>query len=182
LGVAPLPGSRVTFDADGKEQPTGQGSVNRVPYFGWAARVGVVSSKCANPEAAWDFLTDAGLPDRAALELIASPRWGAGPYRNSQLDTKARAKWYAYGLAGPETERMTSALRDNLGIGVLNYRLRLRTPNEQALTAAFDAEVRKAIEGGATPAVALKAANDRWAEIMRQTPGWREQARKSLGL
>jgi multiple sugar transport system substrate-binding protein len=182
LGVAPLPGSRVTFDANGLEQPTGQGSVNRVPYLGWGARVGVVSTRCAAPDAAWDFLADVGQPDRTALELIAAPRRGAGPYRISQLETKARQRWFGYGLDPNETERLTSALRDNLGFGVQNYRLRLRTPNQHELTAALDAELRKAIQGSTSSAEALKAANDRWAEIIRRQPGWRDQARKSLGL
>lgn len=182
LGVAPLPGSRITFDANGNEQPTGQGSVNRVPYLGWGARVGVVSTRCANPDAAWDFLADVGQPDRTALELIASPRWGSGPYRISQLETKARARWFGYGLDANETERLTSALRDNLGLGVQNYRLRLRTPNQHELAVALDAELRKAIQGQTPPTEALKAANDRWAEINRGQPAWANQARKSLGL
>lgn len=184
LGVAPLPGTRVTFDANGQERPTGQGSVNRVPYLGWGARLGVVSAKCTAPAAAWDFLTDVGLPDRTALELISAPRWGAGPYRTSQLEIKNRYRWFGYGLAGNDTERLTSALRENLGLGVQNYRLRLRTPNQHELTAALDAELRKAIRGEVPPAAAMKAANDRWAEIIRQQPPdkWRTQARRSLGL
>ncbi|MBO0698871.1 MAG: hypothetical protein J2P46_10785, partial [Zavarzinella sp.] len=184
LGVAPLPGTRVTFDASGQERPTGQGSVNRVPYLGWGARLGVVSAKCTAPAAAWDFFTDVGLPDRTALELISAPRWGAGPYRTSQLEIKNRYRWFGYGLAANDTERLTSALRENLGLGVQNYRLRLRTPNEHELTAALDAELRKAIRGEVPPAAAMKAANDRWAEIIRQQPpdNWRKQARRSLGL
>jgi multiple sugar transport system substrate-binding protein len=184
LGVAPLPGTRITFDADGQEQPTPQGTVNRVPYVGWGARLGVVSANCADPAAAWDFFADAGLPDRTALELISAPRWGAGPYRTSQLETKAQPRWYAYGLTANDTERLTSALRDNLGLGVQNYRLRLRTPNQHDLTAALDAELRKTIRGETSPAAALKAANDRWAEIIRRQPAaeWQKQARKSLGL
>ena len=63
-----------------------------------------------------------------------------------------------------------------------NYRLRLRTPNQHELTAALDAELRKAVEGSIPPAEALKAASERWAEIIRRQPGWRDQARKSLGL
>jgi ABC-type glycerol-3-phosphate transport system substrate-binding protein len=182
LGVAPLPGSRVTFDANGQEQPTGQGSVNRVPYLGWGARVGVVSTRCAAPDAAWDFLEDVGQPDRTALELVAARRWGAGPYRVSQFETRARARWFGYGLMPDETERLTNSLRDNMGFGVQNYRLRLRTPNQHELTAALDAELRTAIQGQTPPAEALKTANDRWTEIIRRQPGWRDQARKSLGL
>jgi ABC-type glycerol-3-phosphate transport system substrate-binding protein len=183
LGVAPLPGARVTFDAEGREHPTGQGAVNRVPYLGWGGRVGVVSTKCAAPDAAWDFLADVGQPDRSALELIAAVRWGAGPYRTSQLETRARPRWYGYGLTAAETERLTSALRDNLGLGVQNYRVRLRTPNQHELTAALDDSLRTMLNGTTPAADAMAAANERWAEIIRKQPDvWRAQARRSLGL
>ena len=182
LGVAPLPGARMTFDADGQEQRTAQGTVNRVPYLGWGARLGVVSTRCANPAAAWDFLADVGMPDRMALELIAAVRWGAGPYRTSQLDIRARPRWYGYGLSAAETERLTSALRDNLGLGVLNSRVRLRTPNQEELTAALDDELRKILHSDVPADGGMAAANERWARIIRNHPDWRAVARKSLGL
>jgi ABC-type glycerol-3-phosphate transport system substrate-binding protein len=185
LGVAPIPGARVIFDADGTPRPTGQGAVNRVPYLGWGGRVGVVSAKCSAPEAAWDFLADVGLPDRTALELLADPRIGAGPYRTSQLDTRARPRWFGYGLPAGQVDRLTNALRDNLGPGVQNYRLRLRTPNQHVLIAAFDEDLRSFLKAPkADPAAALARANRRWAEIIAKEPPaqWRTQARRSLGF
>jgi ABC-type glycerol-3-phosphate transport system substrate-binding protein len=184
LGVAPLPGARMTFDATGLERPTERGLVNRVPYVGWGGRLGVVSASAAAPEAAWDFLADAGLPDRSALELLADPRWGAGPYRTSQLEARSRSRWYGYGLTATETERLTAALRDNLGISVENYRVRLRTPDHADLDAAIDAALRDLLATKKDPAAAMAQANDEWRRLIDRQPRdqWARLARKSLGF
>jgi ABC-type glycerol-3-phosphate transport system substrate-binding protein len=184
LGVAPLPGSRFTFDANGEKRPTDQDTVNRVPYLGWGGRAGVVSAKCANTAAAWDFILDGGLPDRAALDLIATPGIGAGPYRMSQLDVRARSRWFAYGLSAIETERLTSALRDNLGLGVQNPRLRLRTPNQHELAAALDEDLRAMLKDQTPVEQAMAKANNRWKQIILKQPAaqWNAELRVSLGL
>ena len=182
LGVAPLPGAEFTFDAAGTQRPTDQKTVNRVPYLGWGGRFGVVSARCSDPAAAWDFLIDIGLPDGLALDLIASPRWGAGPYRTSQLDSRARPRWFGYGLPAAETDRLIAALGDNLGPSVENYRIRLRTPNQAELAAALDEELRKVIH--AREPADLSAANRRWKAITDQMPGakWKALLRTSLGI
>lgn len=185
LGVAPLPGARFTFDATGARRPTERGLVNRVPYLGWGGRLGVVSASCANAAAAWDLLADAGMPDRGALELLANPRWGAGPYRTSQLEARARARWYGYGLSAAETERLIAALGENLGLGVENSRVRLRTPNHADLDAALDADLRASLSGkGPSGADAMAKANADWKAIIDRQPrdAWLKVARKSLGF
>jgi hypothetical protein len=185
LGVAPLPGARVTFDGAGQDRPTERGLVNRVPYLGWGSRLGVVSATCANPAAAWDFVADAGLPDRAALELLADPRWGAGPYRASQLEARSRSRWYGYGLTTTETERLTTALGDNLGLGVENYRIRVRTPDHADLDAALDAGLRALLTGKEKkPAEVMAKINADWKAIIDRQPRevWRALATKSLGF
>jgi len=184
LGVAPLPGATFTFDAKGERKDTGQGALNRVPYLGWGGRVGVVSATSANQAAAWDFLADAGMPEGTALDLLAAPRWGAGPYRTSQLETGAQPRWYAYGLSEAESERLVSALRDNLGQGIQNYRLHLRTPNQHEIAPELDAELRAVAAGSRKPDEAMRAANDRWRKVIEKLPAdqWEEAARKSLGL
>lgn len=184
LGIAPLPGAGFTFNAKGQRQPVERGGVNRVPYLGWSGRVGVVSATCPHPEAAWDFLADAGMPERAALDLLADPRWGAGPYRTNQLDSHARSRWYAYGLSATETERLTSALRENLGLGILNYRIPVRTANHAELDAAVHRHLRQMLETGQDPAAAMAAANAEWKTIIERTPRaeWLARARKSLGF
>jgi ABC-type glycerol-3-phosphate transport system substrate-binding protein len=184
IGIAALPGSRFTFDAKGEQKPTVRDTVNRVPYLGFAGRIGVVSTKCATPEAAWDFLVDAGMPERNALDLIADPKWGAGVYRSSQLDGKARSRWYAYGLSASETERLTNSLRDNLGLGTQNYRIRLRTPDHADLDAALDRDLREVLKGTQPPEAGMKKANADWTSIIDRQPRgpWLEVARKSLGF
>jgi ABC-type glycerol-3-phosphate transport system substrate-binding protein len=184
LGIAPLPGARFTFDAKGQQRPTVRGTVNHIPYLGYSGRIGVVSAKCAAPEAAWDFLVDAGMPDRNALDLIADPRWGAGVYRSSQLDGKARSRWYAYGLSAFETERLTNALRDNLGLGTQNYRIRLRTPDHVDLDAALDKDLRAILKGTLPADAGMKKANADWTSIIDRQPRqlWLEVAKKSLGF
>jgi hypothetical protein len=123
------------------------------------------------------------LPDRTALDLIAAPRWGAGPYRTSQLDTRARSRWFAYGLSAIETEHLTSALHDNLGQGVQNYRLRLRTPNQGEMATALDEELREMIKNRTPADQAMQNANRRWTEIKGKLPPdeWKKLMRKSLG-
>ena len=74
LGVAQIPGSRKTFDLDGKERLTDRELVNRVPYLGWGGRLGVVSASCAAPDAAWAFLVDAGLPESMHIGHVRR-RW-----------------------------------------------------------------------------------------------------------
>jgi ABC-type glycerol-3-phosphate transport system substrate-binding protein len=185
LGVAPLPGAGFTFDASGNRRRTERGLVNRVPYLGWGGRVGVVSASCTNAAAAWDLLADAGTPDREALELVANPRWGAGPYRTSQLEARARARWYGYGLSAGETERLISALGENLGLGVENSRVRLRTPNHADLDAALDADLRAFVSGkDQSAAEAMAKANADWKAIIDRQPrdAWLKLARKSLGF
>jgi ABC-type glycerol-3-phosphate transport system substrate-binding protein len=184
LGIAPLPGARLTFDANGKGQSTEREFVNRVPYLGWGGRLGVVSADCRAQEAAWDFLADAGMPDRGSLELLADVRWGAGPYRSGQLEARSRSRWYGYGLTAAETERLTTALGDNLGPGVENYRIRLRTPDHAELDAALDSALRAlVVDKQQKPADAMSKANADWKAIIdRQRDKWLTLAKKSLGI
>jgi len=184
LGVAPLPAARFTFDDKRERKETAEEPLNRVPYLGWGGRLGVVSASSSNQAAAWDFLADAGMPGGSGSDQLASPRWGAGPFRTSQFDPRARARWFGYGLAATETERLVSALRDNLGQGVQNYRLRLRTPNQEKLSAVLDDELRATATGGKSPDAAMKAANAKWVRIIESLPEgqWRKWARMSLGF
>jgi multiple sugar transport system substrate-binding protein len=184
LGVAPLPAARFWFDDEGNQRHTAQGTLNRVPYLGWGGRLGVVSASSPHQAAAWDFLADAGMPAGSGSDQLASPRWGAGPFRTSQFDPRDRARWFGYGLAATETERLVSALRDNLGQGVQNYRLRLRTPNQQELSATLDAELRATATGGKPPDAAMGDANAAWMRIIERLPAgqWPAWARTSLGF
>ena len=119
-----------------------------------------------------------------ALDLLADPRWGAGPYRTSQMDARARSRWYGYGLSASETERLTTALRDNLGLGIQYYRIRLRTPDHADLDAALDAHLRAAVTGTPPAGATMAKANADWKSIVDRQPRatWVEWGKKSLGF
>jgi hypothetical protein len=87
-------------------------------------------------------------------------------------------------LSEAESERLVSALRDNLGQGVQNYRLHLRTPNQHEIAPEIDAELRAVATGSRKPDEAMRNANDRWRKVIEKLPAdqWEEVARKSLGL
>jgi multiple sugar transport system substrate-binding protein len=182
LGVAPLPGAKTVFER-GARHEVPQGGVNRVPYVAWGGRVGVVSAASPNAAAAWDFLTDLGLPEGTALDLIASPKWGAGPYRPSQVDSRVLSRWAGYELSANQTNGLMIALRDNVGPGVQNSRLRLRTPNQAEFETALDAELEPLMKGTKPADKAMAAANKRWEKIVEPLgPEWRAMYRRSLGL
>ena len=188
FAVAPLPGSECTFDADGREVPNAPaGSANRVPYFGAGGLVGCVRADAANKEAAFDLLTEFGHPDRAGPELIAAAKWGAAPVRSGQTDGRNRNRWLGYGFDQAGTERLVDAVRSNLGSGVLNPPVRLRTPNQDGLMRELAGGVRAALDGpdkGTPSRDVLAKVAAAWRKQLDGIPKeeWRATYRKSLGL
>ena len=184
IGIMPLPATSFTLGPKGERQAVPGGNLNRVPYLGWGGRLGVVSSKSAKKEAAWDFWTDAGMPDQQALDLIGATKWGAGPFRGSQIDTRVRPRWLGYRLGTAETDQLTGALRDNIGVGTLNYRAVLRTPNEEEFRLALRPRLKAVIDGTEPAETALLEASAKWTAIIGKLPKdrWNEWLRRSLGL
>ncbi|WP_020473298.1 ABC transporter substrate-binding protein [Zavarzinella formosa] len=183
IGILPLPGVTRTIDK-GESKLVPGGNINRVPYLGWGGRIGVVSAKYDRPDAAWNFWTDAGMPDHQSLDLIAATNWGAGPYRASQIEARVRPRWLGYQLTTSETDRLTGSLRDNLGLGAQNYRTRLRTPNERELRMVLRPHLEGIISGKEPADQAIKASDEEWKAIIGKIPPeqWRGWVRKSLGL
>jgi hypothetical protein len=183
LGVAQLPGATLTYEENGQPKVTAQEAINRVPYFGWGGRVGVVAAQSKNAEAAWDFLAAVGSPEQTANEVIAATRWGAGPFRMSQVDVKARTFWFGYHLSTAETDNLLAALRDNIGAGVQNYRFHLRTPNQHELVPLFNNALLKIVQQGANPLAAFQMIETMWQEAINKYPAaeWRSLTRASLG-
>ena len=182
LGVTVLPGAERVF-VDGKPEPVAQGGVNRVPYVAWGGRVGVVSAGSTNAAAAWDFVTDLGLPEGTGQDVIASPKWGAGPYRSSQTDSRAQARWAGYDLSGNQANRLMTALRDNVGEGIQNSRLRLRTPNQAEFAEELDKELVPLMKGEKGADAAMTAVKAKWEAITKPLgEQWRTMYRRSLGL
>jgi ABC-type glycerol-3-phosphate transport system substrate-binding protein len=183
LGVAGLPGTMSPFDDDGKPTPSNDGSVSRVPYHGYGGLIGVVSAKSPHAEAAWALLADLAGPDRGSPEMIAAGKWGAGVMRGTQLDPKARSRWYGYHLPHDETIRLMDALRDDLGTGIQNSRYALRTPNQHEFTRILGERLQALLKNGGDPKAALQGVAKDW-DILIAPLGrdWLRLYRLSLGL
>lgn len=184
IGVLPLPGTMHIMDDNGNKLPVLGGNINRVPYIGGNMRVGMVRTQCENKAAAWDFLMDAGLPDQQSLDLIAATQWGAGPYRSTHLDARVRPRWLGYGLTTAETDRLISALRENLNIGAQNPRYTLRTPNEAELRAVLKPKLDSIFNQNAPVKPTLDTVNAEWNSIIQKMPAeeWKAVLKTSIGL
>jgi multiple sugar transport system substrate-binding protein len=179
-----VPGSRVVAEFDtGKleEFPGG----NFVPYVGAGGRLGVVPAGAAHPEAGLDLLAELAGP-RVSLEVLAEPRWGAGPTREAHLDPNVnRYCWSAYGLDEAQTAALADALRQAVFPPPSNPVARLRTPDQETHLRALTEEVRKALTTpNADAAQAMKAAADRWRKLDEGQPAeaLRKNYLRSLSL
>jgi multiple sugar transport system substrate-binding protein len=172
FGIAPVPGSRysLVLDADGRTQrvPTPGNAVNRIPFLGSRTLVGLVSSKCANPELAWQFLAGFAIPDKMGAEAIIAGKWGAGPFRYLHIEERGRFLWYGYDLPREDTERLIVALKEQLQPSIVNPCYCLRLPDGKAHTRAFDAVIRPALTGKQDdPQRALDDLSARWKALSK---------------
>lgn len=183
FAVAPLPGTRTFTDpATGKPAPAAAG-VNYVPYYG-TGRLGVVRSRCANPDAAFDLLADLGGPARS-LELVSAVGLGVGPFRDSQLSGDRLLIWTGYGFDEARSKALLTALQQNVRADVKNPTIGLRGPDHAALTAAV-ADVLRRVARGEEPdaAKAMARANAAWDELDAKVPAEKRLAwrRRAAGL
>lgn len=179
FGVAQLPGTRTYFDpTTGKPVPAGGG--NYVPYYG-AGRLGVVRTRCPNPDAAFDLLADLGGPTRS-LELVSATGLGVGPFRDSHLSGDRLAIWLGYGFDDARSKALLAALQQNARSDVKNPALGLRGPDHAALTAALAAELSRLGRGEeADAAKAMARATAAWQVLDAKAPAdkllsWRRRA------
>jgi ABC-type glycerol-3-phosphate transport system substrate-binding protein len=179
FGVAPLPGTRSYFDpASGK--PTPVASTNYVPYFA-GGLLGVVRTRCANPEAAFDLLADLGGPTRS-LELVSATRLGVGPFRESHLNQERLVIWLGYGFDDARSKALQGAMQQNFRADVKNPAFALRGPDHAALTAALAGELGRLARGEEPDAArAMARANAAWQELDSKAPAdkllsWRRRA------
>lgn len=142
LTFAPLPGTRMAFDAKGSpldfsNRPAG----NYVPYLhgGW---FGVVKKNCAQPASAFDLLADLGSPARS-LELLSDPALGFGPFRSEHLQQSREAIWQRYGFDAERQRMLADALRANAAEPVVNPAAGLRGPDAEELTSLLAAALRE---------------------------------------
>jgi multiple sugar transport system substrate-binding protein len=175
FGIAPLPGTKRYFDRAGF---TTSSIPNYIPYHS-GGRVGVVRSRCANPDAAFDLLAELGGPARS-LEILGTPGLGAGPFRLSHLERERLHIWYGYGLDAARTKLLQQAMQQYVRQEVRAPALGLRGPDQEQLSAAAARELGK-IVSGTPPADALKSLTDAWNAIDEKVPletrlQWRKMA------
>lgn len=183
FGIAPVPGTRMYFNAEGKaiQAVTGR---NSIPFLGGTGAFAVVYQRSANADAAWDFLNDLAGPEGSASTLSES-RIGAGPIRESHIAPQTGlAIWQRYGFDERHTKDLSSAMQAYINTAVANPALPLCTPDAPQVYAILDTQLRRAASGQATgfeaaaAVVAAWAAHDRTQDA-EQLRTWR---RKAAGL
>jgi multiple sugar transport system substrate-binding protein len=165
FAIAALPGTRQYADP-------GKGMVataipNYVPYHS-GGRIGVVRTRCQNPDAAFDLLAELGGPTRS-LEIVGTPGLGAGPFRASHLERDRLPIWYGYGFDAVRTRLLQDMLQQYVRTEVKTPALGLRGPDQEALSAAAATELGK-LATGAPPEDVLKRFTELWKQIDAKTP------------
>jgi len=158
LAIAPLPGVRFTADT----------IPNYVPYF-TGGRLGVVRTRCGNPEAAFDLLAELGGPARSQ-EILSTPGLGAGPFRSAHLERDKLLIWLNYGFDADRSKSLQDALRLYLRPEVKNPVYGLRGPDQSELNAVAADEVAKVATGTLTAPDGMKALTRAWDAIDARTP------------
>lgn len=160
FGVAPIPGSRAYFGPDAKPRLAARG-VNLVPYLGGGGWVGVVFGSSPNQQAAWELLADLASP-ASATALLSNPALGVGPFRTEHVSAERTAQWQRYGFDADRNRALAAAVREYVGLGLVNPALALRTPDQQPLMAALADAVRKAATGQVPAEQAIDQAVAAW--------------------
>jgi len=163
FGIAALPGTKRYHNGSAF---TASPSPNYIPYYS-GGHVGVVRARCANAVAAFDLLAELGGPARS-LEIISTPRLGAGPFRMSHLERDRLHIWYGYGLDAARTKVLQQAMQSYVRQDVKSPALGLRGPDQAELSAAAARELG-AIVSGTPPPDALKRLIDAWNAIDART-------------
>lgn len=179
FGCAVLPGADAVYNPSTASWESGnKGEVRVVPLLGMAGRIGSVTAKSSNPDAA-----------RRLLFWLASPKWSgrispASPattlFRPSQVPSAA--SWSSALLEPPEARAYALAVQETMSQP--RYLVAPRIPGREKYLAALDDAVRRAVAAEATPQVALDDAAKRWREITAElgVPAQRRAYRRCLGL
>ncbi len=175
-GVCRPPGSR---RVNGADEPAGA-AVNAVPFVGAGAVLGLVPAGAAQADAAFDLLAFLAGPD-VSTEVVHTPVFGSGPFRDRHVDPQHEVGWLNYGLDQPETGLLRTYLKEVADPRVDNPALALRIPAREAHIKALAAEVRSALAGG-DPAAALKSAAETWRKLDGDPKRARADYRRSVGL
>jgi len=121
-------------------------------------------------------------PEGKAIEIVSQPIWGAGPWRDLQLDASRRAIWNAYNLDATNTTLLIDTLRQQLAPAIVNPVLCLRVPDARERLVILGEEL--ANDPQRPPAQTLAAVNARWQALDRRVDGPTRirQIRQAAGL
>jgi multiple sugar transport system substrate-binding protein len=179
VGFVELPGSRTVFNLSGSAWDTrDDDDDSRVPLLAISGRLGVVNSKSANMQAAFQLLL--WLSDDRMSPQISAASPATTLFRQSNL--KSPGQWVEKPVSalaavhyGDVTE---AALRHEQWLGAL------RIPGRAEYLAALDEAVAAAVRGQKSPQDALLQAAKKWREITIRLGFDRQRAayRHSLGL
>jgi multiple sugar transport system substrate-binding protein len=186
-GVLRVPGSRRVYEDAGptdKSPPVidrGPNSpVNLVPFVGAGAVVGIVPTGAIHADAAFDLLNFLSGPD-ASTEVVHTPAFGGGPFREMHIDPQHEQGWLHYGLDERQTALLRTYLREVADPRVDNPALALRIPERTSHIKALAAAIRTTLAGG-DPAASLKMAADQWRKLDGTPAKARAEYRLSVGL
>lgn len=174
FGVAPIPGSAVWFDAEGKPQPAAGGR-NYVPSLGAGGQLAVVFQRTAVADAAWDFLADLAGPG-GADDTLGEAALGAGPYRYSHVADESAGKWQRYGFDAARSEQLAKAVVAYAEVSVRDPVYPLRTPDRASRVAILNDALRKAAAGALTGDKAAAEAQTAWQAADAKLPPAQLQA------
>ncbi|MCX7700388.1 MAG: extracellular solute-binding protein [Gemmataceae bacterium] len=180
FGVGRIPGSEENYDPDSrklKASPEVDG--NTVPYLAHGGWLGGIRHDSDQSSLALDFLAFLTSP-RVSLEIVAEPRWGAGPTRGSHLDS--RSIWHNYDLDPAVTNQLIDSMDAACRSSALNPVFRLRVKDEDRFKRAFCQELRKVLADRSDAREALKRVRSEWDQIITDREAFRREYRESLGL
>jgi ABC-type glycerol-3-phosphate transport system substrate-binding protein len=166
FALASVPGTRTFHDPERPKEIAQQ--LNYVPYFS-GGRLGVVRTRCPNPDAAFELLTELGGPAHSS-ELVGTPGLGAGPLRGAHLERDRLVLWLGYGFDEDRTRLLQDAMRQYIGQTVKNPTLGPRGPDRADLVAAAAEPLRKLTTGAVPPAEALKQIDAAWNALDAKVP------------
>jgi multiple sugar transport system substrate-binding protein len=166
FGIAALPGTRTTYDPE-KQRLVSLPHSNYIPYF-TGGRLGVVRTRCQNPDAAFDLLAEMGGPTRS-VEIVSSSESGTGPFRIAHLDHDRLQVWYGYGFDSVRSDQLRNVLLQYIHLEAKNPTFGLRGPDQSELSAAGARAIGK-IASGTPPKTGLKQLLDDWEQIDLKTP------------
>ncbi|MFV2069736.1 MAG: extracellular solute-binding protein [Pirellulales bacterium] len=179
LAVVPLPGSKRVFRSrSGEWASRDAGRNGRVPYVGFAGRVGSVSRSCRNAPTAFRFLAWAGSTEMSSRICAASP--ATTLFRYSQ--SGSAGAWVDPGLSTKTVTDYAHAVEDQLVR--TNALTALRIPAADQYLAALAEGVRRVLDDRQPPEQSLTSVADQWRKITADRGIDRQKLayQKNLGL